>query len=546
MTFRNRRLSRRELMKRSAATAAGAAALSMAGGVAANDDDGGAFFSPHRRDLEEVTIAELQTRMEEGSLTARQLVGMYLDRIHHLDRNGPKLNSIIETNPDALSIATELDRERAAGNVRGPLHGIPIVVKDNIDTADKMLTAAGSLALIDSMPQQDAGVAAKLREAGAIILGKAGLSEWANFRGFMSSSGWSARGGQVRNPYIITHNPCGSSSGSGTAPSANLVTAALGTETDGSIVCPSTTTGLVGLKPSVGLTSRAGVVPISHTQDTIGPMARTVADAAAVLTAIAGPDDRDPATADAQVQEDYTTFLNPDGLSGARIGVARQMFGWSPEADRVIEVAINAMREAGATIIDPVELPNFDEISNSGAEFEVLLYEFKWDMADYLATRGPGSPRTLADLIAFNEEHANEELRWFGQELFYLAEAKGPLTEQAYLDALELSRDGSRASLDETLDGMELDALVAPTGSPAWPIDLLNGDHFLGGSSSHAARAGYPLITVPAGFVFGLPVGITFMGRQWDEGTLITLASGFEAVTQVRRAPTFMRTFPFA
>ncbi len=528
------RVTRRNVLK------AGAAEFS-AGGAARGSSPYGGHFSPHADELEETSIAELQSRMDSGELTSRQLVGMYLERIHALDSSGPGLNSVIELNPDALQIATELDRERAAGNVRGPLHGIPIAVKDNIDTADRMNSRAGSLALVDSRPLQDATVAAKLREAGAIIIAKLGLSEWANFRGNNSSSGWSAVGGQVRNPYIIDRNPCGSSSGSGTAPSASLVAAALGTETDGSIVCPSTANGLVGIKPTVGLTSRAGVVPISHTQDTIGPMGRTVADAAAVLSAIVGPDDRDEATADAQnISEDYTSFLNPDGLNGARIGVARELFGFSQEADRVMVQAIQAMVDAGATIIDPVELPNLAEINSSGAEFQVLLYEFAPDMEAYLAGRTDNSPKTLADLVAFNKAHSGVELKWFGQELMEQAAALPGLNDPDYLAFLKTSRDGSRAQLNEALDGNELDALIAPTGSPAWPIDLINGDRSGGGSSSAAARAGYPLVTVPAGYVFGLPVGVTFMGRAWDEGRLITLASGFEAATQIRQAPHFL------
>lgn len=542
MNFHRTRISRRSVLKAGAA-AAGAAAFASARSVARSTQAYSGYFSPHADELEEVGIAELQARMESGELTARQLVGMYLDRIHALDKNGPQLNSIIEINPDALQIATELDRERAAGNVRGPLHGIPIAIKDNIDTADRMLTTAGSLALVDSMPLQDATVVTRLREAGAIIIAKTNLSEWANFRGNNSSSGWSARGGQTRNPYITDRNPCGSSSGSGTAPSANLVAAALGTETDGSIVCPSNNCGLVGIKPTVGLTSRAGVVPIAHTQDTVGPMARTVADAAAVLSAIVGPDDRDPATAEAQnVSDDYTQFLDPEGLAGARIGVARQLFGFSQEADRVMVDAIQAMADAGAEIIDPVELPNLEEIEASGAEFQVLLYEFGPDMEAYLAGRTANSPKTMADLVEFNREHSDVELKWFGQEHMIAAAALPGLDAPEYLAYLEQSRDGSRAQLDQALEANNLDAIIAPTGSPAWPIDLINGDHFLGGSSSPAARAGYPLVTVPAGYVYGLPVGVTFMGRAWDEGTLIRLASGFEAVTQVRQTPHFVPT----
>lgn len=543
MGTRKRQINRRQFLKGSAA--AGAMAALSAPLAASASEDGLGWFAPHA-DIEEVSIVELQAMMEAGTLTSRQLTGMYLERIRHLDQDGPKLNSFIETSKESLRIADQMDAERRAGNVRGPLHGIPIALKDNIDTVDDLKTAAGSLALVDSMPLQDATVASNLREAGAILLGKLGLSEWANFRGNQSSSGWSGRGGQVRNPYIIDRSPCGSSSGSGTAPSANLVTAALGTETNGSIVCPSNNCGLAGIKPTVGLTSRAGVVPISHTQDTIGPMARSVADAAAVLSAIVGQDDRDEATAEARnISNDYTQFLNPEGLSGARIGIARSLFGFSPETDNVINGALQAISDAGATLIDKVEFPDIDMKAAGDASFQVMLYELKWDLEAYLAGRTDNSPKTLADLIKFNEEHANEELQWFGQELFYQAQEKGPLTDADYLEALKASRDVSRASLDAALDGQELDAIVAPTGSPAWPIDLINGDHFLGGSSSMAARAGYPLISVPAGFIHGLPIGITFMGRQWDESRLITLASGFEAVTKARRKPEYLPTLAY-
>ncbi len=542
MGTHHHRVNRRDVLKAGAAAAAGAAALSV-GGVARAATAYGGYFSPHAKDLEETSIADLQARMEAGTLTSRQLVGMYLERIHALDKSGPMLNSIIELNPDALQIATALDQERASGTARGPLHGIPIAIKDNIDTGDQMLTTAGSLALVDSRPLQDATVAAKLREAGAVIIAKTNLSEWANFRGQNSSSGWSGRGGQTRNAYVIDRNPCGSSAGSGTAPSASLVAAALGTETDGSIVCPSTANGLVGIKPTVGLTSRAGVVPISHTQDTIGPMARTVADAAAVLGAIVGLDERDPATEDAQnISDDYTQFLDSDGLSGARIGVARELFGWSQESDRVIVDAIQAMADAGATIIDPVTLPNLEEINASGAELQVLLYEYGPDMEAYLAGRTANSPKTMSDLVAFNKANSGVELKWFGQEWMEIAATLSGLNDPDYLNFLQISRDGSRAQLDAALDDNNLDAIIAPTGSPAFPIDLINGDHFLGGSSSPAARAGYPLVTVPAGYVYGLPVGVTFMGRAWDEATLIKLASGFEAVTQVRQAPHFVST----
>lgn len=494
-------------------------------------------------DIEDATIAELQAAMEDRRLTSRILVRTYLRRIEKLD---PQLKSIIEVNPDALDIARELDRERRERGPRGPLHGIPILLKDNIDTADKMSTTAGSLALVGARPPADSTVARKLREAGAILLGKANMSEWANFRGFQSSSGWSARGGQGRNPYALDRNPCGSSSGSAQAVSANLVTAALGTETDGSIVCPSSICGIVGIKPTVGLVSRTGVIPIAHSQDTVGPMCRTVADAAAVLGAIVGPDPEDPATAESAGRffTDYTQFLDPGGLRGARIGVARQVyFGYSPEADRIVEQAIQVMRDLGAEIIDPADIPTAQEIATFEAELEVLLYEFRHDIDAYLARLVESPVRTLEDLIAFNEAHADEELRYFGQELFLLAQQKGPLTDEAYLNALEKNRRlGRQDGIDAVMDRYQLDAIVAPTGSPAWKIDLINGDHFLGASSSPAAIAGYPLITVPAGYAFGLPVGITFMGRAYSEPTLIRLAYAFEQATKVRKPPELLPT----
>lgn len=489
-------------------------------------------------DIEEATIAELQAAMEARRLSSRILVRTYLRRIEKLD---PQLKSIIEVNPDALDIARALDRERRERGPRSPLHGIPILLKDNIDTADKMSTTAGSLALVGAKPPADSTVARKLREAGAVLIGKANMSEWANFRGFQSSSGWSARGGQGRNPYALDRNPCGSSSGSAQAVSANLVTAALGTETDGSIVCPSSICGIVGIKPTVGLVSRTGVIPIAHSQDTVGPMCRTVADAAAVLGAIVGPDPEDSATAESvgRFHTDYTQFLDPNGLKGARIGVARQVyFGYSPEADRIIEEAIQVMRDLGAEIIDPADIPTAREIATFEAELEVLLYEFRHDIDAYLARLIESPVRTLEDLIAFNEAHADEELRYFGQELFLLAQQKGPLTDEAYLKALEKNRRlGRQDGIDAVMDQYQLDAIVAPTGSPAWKIDLINGDLFLGASSSPAAIAGYPLITVPAGYAFGLPVGITFMGRAYSEPTLIRLAYAFEQATKVRKPP---------
>ncbi|HEX6291650.1 MAG TPA: amidase [Herpetosiphonaceae bacterium] len=549
----SQKLSRRTFLKWSAAAAtlpllADLAETSAAGAHELSRISSGTAGAVN--DLEEVTIAELQAAMAAGSLSARQLVLRYVQRIQTLDQSGPQLRSLLEVNPDVLALADELDAERKAKGPRSPLHGIPILLKDNIDTADTMLTTAGSLALVGSKPRQDAFVAQRLREAGAILLGKTNLSEWANFRSTRSSSGWSGRGRQNLNPYALDRNPCGSSSGSAAAVSANFAAAALGTETDGSIVCPSSACGVVGIKPTVGLVSRAGVIPIAHSQDTVGPHGRTVADAAAVLGALTGVDPRDPATQASvgKSYSDYTQFLDPNGLKGARIGVPRQgLFGWSQDADRITNAALGIMQAMGAVIVDPADIPSISDIASSPVEFEVLLYEFKADLNLYLATRDPNprypnSPvmRTLADLIEFNRATAAVEMPYFGQEIFEMAQAKGPLSDPDYLKALETSHRLSRQEgLDAVLDKYQLDALVAPTGSPAWPIDLINGDHFLGGSSSPAAMAGYPLVTVPAGYVAGLPVGITFMGRAFSEPTLIRLAYAFEQATKFRRAPQF-------
>ena len=495
-------------------------------------------------DLEEATLAALQQKMHAGALRSKTLTETYLRRIEELDRRGPALRSVIETNPDALAIAESLDQERKAKGARGPLHGIPVLVKDNIDTADRMTTTAGSLALEGSIAARDAFVAERLRAAGAVILGKANLSEWANFRSTHSTSGWSARGGQCRNPYSLDRNPCGSSSGSGVAVSANLCAVAVGTETDGSIVCPSTTSGIVGIKPTLGLVSRAGIVPIAHSQDTAGPMARTVADAAALLTALTGEDPRDPATAAShgRAAADYARFLDGDGLRGARIGVARNLFGFSDRVDRLMEEALAEMKRRGAVLVDPAEVPHTKELDDP--ELEVLLYEFKADLNGYLAGLGPKvAARSLADLIAFNERRKDVEMPFFGQELFLKAQDKGPLTTPAYPEALEKCRRLSRAEgIDAVMDQHTLDALVAPTGGPAWTTDLVNGDHFTGGSSTVAAVAGYPSVTVPAGFVYGLPVGISFFGRAWSEATLVKLAYAFEQATRHRRAPRFLAT----
>jgi amidase len=507
-----------------------------------------AFGQGPAQQLEEVTIAQLQAEMSAGRLTAHQLVQQYLTRIDAIDRRGPRLNSVLEVNPDAEEIARSLDRERRAGRVRGPLHGIPILIKGNIDTGDRMQTSAGSLALVGSPARQDSTVAKKLRDAGAVILGKTNLSEWANFRGFFSSSGWSGVGGQTRNPYVIDRNPCGSSSGSGAAPSANLCAAALGTETDGSIVCPSNANGVVGIKPTVGLTSRAGVVPIASSQDTVGPHGRTVADAAAVLGAIASktPDPRDAATNANRnkVFTDYTQFLDTRGLAGARIGVPRTGVtdGITEEVSVAFEAALDAIRSAGATIVDPADIPTIAQINAFFEELVVLVFEFKRDLNAYLATRTGVPVRTMADVIAFNLANAERELKWFGQQWFELAEAEIFDAATYAAAAPEARRIGGPDGIDAVLAAHNLHALVSPTDSPAWPTDLVNGDHFIFGTSSPAAIAGYPIINVPMGQTSGLPMGISFIGTAYSEPTLIKLASGFEAATRARKKPEFLAT----
>ncbi len=496
-------------------------------------------------ELEELTISELQEGMRAGRYTARGLVEGYLRRIEEVNQRGPALHHIIETNPEALEVAKQLDQERKANGPRGPLHGIPVLLKDNVDTADRMTTTAGSLALEGSIPGLDSFVAQRLRNAGAILLAKTNLSEWANFRSTRSTSGWSARGGQCKNPYALDRNPCGSSSGSAAAVAANLGAAAIGTETDGSIVCPASANAIVGLKPTVGLVSRAGIIPISHTQDTAGPMARTVADAAILLGALTGVDPRDSATATSKgrIRGDYTAFLKPDGLRGARIGVARaKFFGYSDVTDRLAEAAINDLHRLGAMIVDPADIPNAGEYDE--AELQVLLFEFKADLNAYLASLGPGAPvRSLKDVIGFNERNREREMPYFGQELFIQAESKGPLTTPTYRRALARCRRLSRADgIDAILRKHRLDALVAPTGNPPWPTDLVNGDHFTGSSSTPAAVAGYPSITVPAGYAFGLPVGMSFIGGAWSEPMLIKLAYAYEQATKHRKPPTFQPT----
>jgi amidase len=497
--------------------------------------------------LEEATIADLQQLMASDQLTARQLVQLYLDRIEALDRHGPALRSILEINASALRVADALDEERRTRGARGPLHGIPILLKDNIDTVD-MMTTAGSLALVGSHPSQDATVTHQLRAAGAIILGKTNMSEWANFRSTRSSSGWSGVGRQGLNPYVLDRSPCGSSSGSAQAVAANLAIVALGTETSGSIVCPASVCGVVGIKPTVGLTSRAGVIPIAHTQDTVGPICRTVADAAAVLGALTGVDPRDPATDESQGHfvTDYTQFLEPNGLQGARIGIVRQYFGVNEHADRIVEPLIQVMRERGAVLVDPANFVNFEAFP--GEQRTVLQYEFKAGLNRYLSSRPDVPVRSLEALIAYNTAHAGEEMPYFQQELFAASQARGPLTDQAYLDALALDfRISRQDGIDDVMDRLELDALFAPTRSPAWVIDVVNGGRGFIESATPAALAGYPLITVPAGYAFGeLPVGATFMGRRWSEPTLIRIAFAFEQATRVRRPPKFLPTLRFS
>lgn len=488
-------------------------------------------------DLNEATIDELQQKMVSGEISAESLCQKYLDRIALVD---PVLKSVIEINPDAIAIARQLDEERKAGKVRGLLHGIPVLIKDNIDTFDKMQTTAGSLALEGNIANIDAFIIKRLRDAGAVLLGKTNLSEWANFRSTTSSSGWSGRGGQVRNPFCTDRSPCGSSSGTGAAVSANLCAIGIGTETNGSIVCPSGINGVVGIKPTLGLWSRRGIIPIAHSQDTAGPMARTVKDAAILLGALAAFDPTDAEThiERGEIFSDYTQFLNAEGLAGKRIGVMAELSGFNTKVDDLFKQAVDVLKAKGAEIVDELNFENLrkaDELS-----YQVLLYEFKADLNKYLEEH-PGVPvKSMAEIIEFNKKNSDREMPWFGQEIFEIAQAKGDLTSEEYKKALSGSkRFTGKEGIDAIMDKHKLDALIAPTNGPTWTIDWVNGDHFGGGSSSPAAISGYPNITVPMGFVHSLPVGISFFGRAWNEPVLLTIAYAFEQATKHRKAPGF-------
>jgi amidase len=531
-------MNRRNFLKHSAV---GGAVLTPPAATAASTPAPAAPPEPAAFALDEVGLPELQTGLTEGRWSAVTLTRLYLERIDAIDRNGPSLRSVIETNPDALDMAARLDEERRSGKVRGPLHGIPILIKDNLDTGDRMQTTAGSLALAGPPAARDAFVVERLRAAGAVVLGKTNLSEWANFRGHRSTSGWSSRGGQTRNPYVLDRNPSGSSSGSAAAVAASLCAAAVGTETDGSILSPSAYCGLVGLKPTLGLISRSGIIPISRSQDTAGPMARTVTDAAILLGAMTGVDPRDEATADSagRAAADYRSHLRPDGLKGARLGVARQFFEFPDDVAAVLAAALDAMKAAGAELIDPVKAPGFSDFGSH--ESVVLHYEFKAGLNEYLAARAGSPIPSLEAAIAFNTAHRETVMPWFGQEHFLASQACGPLTDPPYLEARDAGRRLARTEgIDAAMDRHHLDAIVVPSGGPAHATDWLHGDRGLPTGYSVAAVAGYPSLTVPAGQVHGLPVGIAFLGRAWSEATLLRLAYAFEQATQHRKAPRFL------
>ena len=490
--------------------------------------------------IEELTITQLQEGYKAGKYKIKDVVKVYLDRINAIDKNGPKLNSIIEINPDALQIAEELDRELAAGKTRGPLHGVPVILKDNIDTHDRMPTTAGATALRKSLPETDSYVAKKLRDAGAIIIAKSNLSEWANFRAVMSSSGWSGVGGQTKNPYVLDRNPCGSSSGSGAAVSANLCMMAIGTETNGSIVCPSNNNGIVGIKPTVGLISRSGIIPISFTQDTPGPMGRTVEDAAITLGALTGIDSSDSKTlaSSGKYQTDYTKFLKKGGVKGKRIGLLKKSMGFSDKVDTLMNNAVVWLKANGAQVVD-IEFPKGENYED--ASYEVMLYEFKDGLNKYFAGPGSDSPvKSLKELIEFNKSDTIE-LKYFNQKILEMAEKKGDLESPDYKKALAKMAKATREDgIDKIMDNNKLDAIIAPTGSPAWKTDLILGDHFVGGSSSLAAISGYPAITVPMGFVDNLPVGVTFFGKAWTEPLLLEIAYSYEQGTKHRKPPKYL------
>ncbi len=542
----NSRLSRRRAVQLGLAgvatgAAGGSAVLARSGRQ--GDQSAGVFQAPHD-DLVEMPVSAMRAALDSGVLTCRDLVNMYLARIEALDQQGPALRSVLELNPEAGAIAAAMDEELADGQSRGPLHGIPVLLKDNIDTADQMHTTAGSLALMASTPERDATVAARLREAGAVILGKTNLTEWANFRGFQASNGWSARGGQTRNPYALDRSPSGSSSGSAVAVSANLTAIAIGTETNGSIVSPAAVNGVVGLKPTVGLTSRAGVIPISATQDSVGVIGRSVEDVALALGVMVGADPRDPTTEAGQehAQTDYAQFLDSGALQGARLGVPRNagFTGYSPETDAIFESVLDALRSLGAEIVDEADIPTMEALNEVPGSFERLQFEFKRDLNSYLEERQDPEIATLADLIAFNERHHEAEMTFFQQEIFELSEAFTDADTAEYEELIErLTRQAGPEGIDAVLQEHDLDALVAPTFGPPSAIDLVNGDQFLGAASGVAASAGYPLVTVPMGFVFGLPVGLTFMGTAFSEPGLLGLAYAFEQATMVRRPPTY-------